>query len=165
MISGSLERTGLSECIPVRCRPYLHFQATFAKNGSPSRTSIAQNGTGIRTQLRPAAAISAKSFSVCKQEAVNYDATWHMTKFTYDECVIVMLQYFRQILAKIDTQGPFVSCRLWGFQMWLEDRRCDEWLEIEPAIAQRRFSIRSQQKVSSEHAHPPMLTPYIRSLE
>lgn len=43
----------------------VHFHATCAKNGSPSNVSSAQYGTGIRTQLSPARAISAKSSSVC----------------------------------------------------------------------------------------------------
>lgn len=41
-----------------------YFQATPSRNGSPSQVSMAQNGKGIRTQFRPAAAIAAKSSSV-----------------------------------------------------------------------------------------------------
>jgi len=44
-----------------------HSQATPARNGSPSHVSMAHQPNGMRTQLRPAPAISAKSFSVCRR--------------------------------------------------------------------------------------------------
>ena len=44
---------------------HAHVHATFSRNGSSSHVSTAQYGTGSRTQLRPAAAIAMKSFSVC----------------------------------------------------------------------------------------------------
>jgi hypothetical protein len=39
-------------------------QDTLGRNGSSPRTSIAHQAIGIRKKLRPAPAISAKSFSV-----------------------------------------------------------------------------------------------------
>lgn len=42
----------------------MYFQETFAKKGSSSQTSMAQKGIGNLTQFNPAAAMSAKSFSV-----------------------------------------------------------------------------------------------------
>jgi len=42
-----------------------YFQLVLARNGSPSQVSTAQYGIGIRTQFKPAPAISAKSSSVC----------------------------------------------------------------------------------------------------
>ena len=41
-------------------------QEVLARNGSSPRTSIAHQAMGIRKKLRPAPAISAKSFSVCE---------------------------------------------------------------------------------------------------
>lgn len=47
-------------------RPVTYVHATLGRKGSSPRTSIAQYGSGIRTQLRPAPAICAKSCSVYK---------------------------------------------------------------------------------------------------
>ena len=46
------------------------FQDTLGRNGSSPRTSIAHQAKGIRTKLRPAPAISAKSISVYSSKNV-----------------------------------------------------------------------------------------------
>ena len=47
-----------------------YFQLVLAKKGSPGHVSIAQYGTGIRTQFNPAPAISAMSCSVCRRRKI-----------------------------------------------------------------------------------------------
>jgi len=61
-ISKGNERSETERGTCVLNRAY--FQQTPSKNGSSSRTSIAQYGIGMRSQFRPAPAIAAKSCSV-----------------------------------------------------------------------------------------------------
>lgn len=110
---------------------------------------MAQKGNGRRTQFRPAAAMSAKSRSVCspvQRELGNKCAAARGRVGTHDELVIVLPEETLQPLLPREVgaernvrphelgQGPLVA-RGFGLvvEVAVKERRGDEWLEGEPA--------------------------------
>lgn len=91
---------------------YTHVQEVLAKNGSFARVSMAQKGMGIRTKLRPAAAIWAKSCSVYKK-VVSERTRRRLEETTDDEGLVVVLKLLKTTIRGISShvlrQVPLVE--------------------------------------------------------
>lgn len=156
-----------------------YVQHVLAKNGSLSRVSIAQYGNGIRTQFKPAPAISAKSCSVCN----SVRTLWHDdgTKSTYNKCLIVRLQ-LREAAARCIcshglAQGPLIYslwCRVDIFLVQCRDANHTLALAgIEPLtithinyrdvnVNKQKYPTEQNKLTGSVFNHPPRFTLLLR---
>ena len=122
-----------------------HFQLVRSRNGSPGHFETDQNGTGIRTQFKPAPAISAKSFSVCSDEnRVCKRERWVQTRrcCAHDESSVMMVEDFEQVSLAAAVQQVLTQCVLVDrgsercrVQEGLKLRRSDERFESQPPIS------------------------------
>lgn len=140
---------------------HAHSHATPARKGSPSHVSMAHQPNGMRTQFRPAPAISAKSFSVCagvwskrggagrREGQVHSSATQKEAggKTAHDEGVVVLPHGVGQVRSELLRQSPLVDGLVVGGPRvdairveGLEHAGDDEGLEDEPAAGVRPAS-------------------------